>query len=959
MLKPRPSARHGKGGPRTRITEKVVAGIATLSLVASMCPGTMALAYANDQLAASAEVPALSAQADIKVPANAQQVTSDTHELNDGTYRVTGKVEIKPDGSGNGIRVKKDAKVLLYLDEGAELTVTGADAKETGVGHAAILLPAGSTLTVGGKGTLNATGGKAGYAEAGREAGGSSVLEDSFRNKLVVGKGGNGGAGGGGAGAGIGTDGGAGGKGGAGGDGYRESTTASNVYGHDGNPGSAGAQAAPAGTLIVTDSAAVVARGGKPGKGGAGGRWGSYEEYRSLFTSTSAGTSGGGGGGGGGSAADGIGSGGSGGGGGGGGASANIDGEGTCFGNLDDLWGYGGLGGEACWGASAGEQGSYGASVHGSRAGDDTDASRKYAKRGGAGGSSPELQMVTFFTYVKDGQSGSPSVNCIPGPDRAMQRGAVVLPNIEDYKAKGGYVVGSETKKISLSEMWNNNKVFLAILFTLDKELLKKAVANPAKAEQLLLEYLNKKKAEKAQSTPSAPPASAGDGASADKPESAQVTQGGSGPTPLATQGDGREAYVDSGTVDYDGMKLTYAISCYDSEGGALSSAPSLPGQYVIALSFTSPEIEAGTHEPIEGLIVPCTITKRQVAKPEPAALTFACADWETGEGAEQDAFPGLDSADYEFVGGAEAPEGLGDLKSSTSLKSAKEAGSYAACFKLKDPETCQWEGEPEDADEAWVPWSVKLQELDPNDLTYWGASYDDEATAVTYTGEPQWVRPWFTPAKDTNGKLPAWLTHWGSGDRLKNDKNSAVVLYLQGDDDEQGLVGYHTNADGSLEPVTGAQVYAWANGVDIDGRHVAVQSGEKVWYRTGEGGWWVPLAVQDERPEGADGFVVARDFAYVDRPGVRDVGTYEAYALFDEGAGFAPTALAHATVEVKAATAPVAAAKTPKTGAEPKASASSTPKTGDLSPLALGGLALAALLGAGALALSLARRRG
>ena len=44
MLKPGPVARHGKGGPRTRIKEKVVAGIATLSLVASMCPGTAALA---------------------------------------------------------------------------------------------------------------------------------------------------------------------------------------------------------------------------------------------------------------------------------------------------------------------------------------------------------------------------------------------------------------------------------------------------------------------------------------------------------------------------------------------------------------------------------------------------------------------------------------------------------------------------------------------------------------------------------------------------------------------------------------------------------------------------------------------------------------------------------------------------------------------------------------------------
>lgn len=59
----------------------------------------------------------------------------------------------------------------------------------------------------------------------------------------------------------------------------------------------------------------------------------------------------------------------------------------------------------------------------------------------------------------------------------------------------------------------------------------------------------------------------------------------------------------------------------------------------------------------------------------------------------------------------------------------------------------------------------------------------------------------------------------------------------------------------------------------------------------------------------------------------------------------FGDTALAEATVEVKAA---LAAPTKPA-----PAKASSSPKTGDLSPLALGGL-----LGAGALALSLARRR-
>ena len=75
--------------------------------------------------------------------------------------------------------------------------MTGADAESTGVGHAAILLPEGSTLTIAGKGTLNATGGKAGRGEKGGGAGNSYYSEDN--KKLRTGHGGNGGAGGGGA----------------------------------------------------------------------------------------------------------------------------------------------------------------------------------------------------------------------------------------------------------------------------------------------------------------------------------------------------------------------------------------------------------------------------------------------------------------------------------------------------------------------------------------------------------------------------------------------------------------------------------------------------------------------------------------------------------------------------------------------------------------------------------------
>lgn len=86
------------------------------------------------------------------------------------------------------------------------------------------------------------------------------------------------------------------------------------------------------------------------------------------------------------------------------------------------------------------------------------------------------------------------------------------------------------------------------------------------------------------------------------------------------------------------------------------------------------------------------------------------CANWATGEGLEQEAFPALDKTDYTFVSDAKAADG------SASLKSAKAAGNYQACFKLKDPSTCQWEGESEDSAEAWVPWSIELATFDPND---------------------------------------------------------------------------------------------------------------------------------------------------------------------------------------------------------------------------------------------------
>ena len=885
MLKRDENASNDKGGPRTRLGTKVVASIAAISLVASMCPGTAALAFANEQYAAGTAE--LQAQAKMETV-----VTKDTHEMKAGAYHVTENVTINPDASGNAVQVEKGAKVIIYIDKGTTLTVTGADAKGSGVGHAAILLPEGSVLTVDGEGTLNATGGRGGSGANGGAAEHSHVWAGSPSS---TGRGGHGGAGGGGAGAGIGTDGGAGGAGGEGGERVNnQGLTGSNIYGHEGKPGSSGSVAEAAGTFIAKGEVTVNAKGGARGeKGGARGARGSYAEDGKKFGyNTSAGTSGGGGGGAVGSTTDGIGPGGAGGGGGGGGASGSFDGEFAFFikGDLDDLWGHGGDGGKSAWGIGDGARGDEGAN-----GGDDTNASKKYAKAGGAGGNGPQPTRAPFYFFKAPlSTSAGPRVNC--STTYGEDRHGTEMSNYNDFMKTGGLSYSHTVRGVTLvyDEETRGVRVVPNKLNTQSNST--GALSTQAGDSGMLRTQANSSKAS--------------------------------------------EELPDSGTLEIDGYTVNYEIAYYDDAGKKLDSAPTLPGQYLAIASFTC----ADNDEYSGDLVEPINIAKREVAKPTPAELTFVCADWSTGEGKVQEAFPELNETDYEFVADAKAEDGA------ASLKAAKDAGEYMACFKLKDPETCQWAGESEDTQEIWVPWSIKLQEFDPNEVTYWGTAHDNTTTAVTYNGKPQWVRPFFTYAKGTDGKFPSWFTHWGSNDRPANDKNSAAVLYVQGEDDEQGLVGYHTNEDGTFEPVTGAQVYAWANGVDVDGRHVDLESGEKVWYRTGADGWWEPLAVQDEEPEGADGSVVARDWAYVDRLGVMEPGTYQAYALFDEGAGFAPTALVEATVEVRAAD----AAPTKPVPAK----ASSSPKTGDLSPLAIGGFALAALLGAGALALSLARRR-
>ena len=869
MRKPEQKTNRGTGGLRARIGTKLLAGVATFSLVASMCPGAAALSYAGDQLVVGSA--GLEAQASSTEPKPLKDWDTG-YELYTGTWRVTEDLTIKKDVEGwSALYVKPGADVTLIIDKGATLDVEG------GPCTAAIYLPYGSTLTIAGEGTLKAKGGDASTPE-GEFLG--AVESDELDDALRVGWGGHGGSGGTGAGAGIGTNGGAGGAGGLGGQSFIcKKNVKSNIYGNEGKTGDPGRYANRPGTVLITGSVTVEATGGSAGKGGEGGARGRYVELRNTWNGIAAGTSGGGGGGGGGSAADGIGCGGTGGGGGGGGATGGIDGEFAFFGacDLDDLWGYGGKGGASAWGGGAGEDGDYGAS----NGGDSTDASKKYAKSGGWDGSCHEPGAEPFYIYKEPDATSGPKVTCTSG--HGVTRSGTDLGTLQEFAAKGG-----------------NIKVVSSGTSTYDGKPHGVSVNNSGELSA----------------------------------QSADVSA-------LRAQAADGEGYAESGTTTVDGVVVEYSVVYYGEAGNRLDSAPVMPGSYAAVVTFKCNDPD---HADYNGSWVePIVIAKRQVAKPTPAELTFVCADWNTGEGLEQEAFPGLDEANIEFVPDAETDDG------SPSLKSAKDAGEYMACFKLKSPEIYEW-ADGTEGELAWVPWSIKLQEFDPNDVAYWGTAHDNETTTVDYTGEPIWVRPWYTYTKSVDGEFPNWYTHWGSTNRPTAARNSAAVLYVQGEDDEQGLVGYHTNEDGTFEPVTGAQVYAWANGVDVDGRHVDLESGEKVWYRTGADGWWEPLAVQDEEPEGADGFVVARDWAYVDRLGVMEPGTYQAYALFDEGAGFAPTALAEATVEVRAADA------APTKPAPAKAS--SSPKTGDLSPLAIGGLALAALLGAGALALSLARRR-
>ena len=116
--------------------ERALALVAAFSLVASMCPGAAALAFANGELTAGIaddDFAELKAQAGLQLEET--EVNANTHQMKTGLYVVKSNVTINPDSTGNGIQVEKGARVLLFFEEGATLTVNGTDANGTVVGQ--------------------------------------------------------------------------------------------------------------------------------------------------------------------------------------------------------------------------------------------------------------------------------------------------------------------------------------------------------------------------------------------------------------------------------------------------------------------------------------------------------------------------------------------------------------------------------------------------------------------------------------------------------------------------------------------------------------------------------------------------------------------------------------------------------------------------------------------------------
>ena len=109
----------------------------------------------------------------VATAANADMATgtisgSSPMNLNGGTvYTVSGNVTINAPSGQNALTVKSGGsgsgdKVVIDIPQGSSLTVKGGDGSGKTGGGAGIYLPSGMTLYITGKGTLTATGGKAG-----------------------------------------------------------------------------------------------------------------------------------------------------------------------------------------------------------------------------------------------------------------------------------------------------------------------------------------------------------------------------------------------------------------------------------------------------------------------------------------------------------------------------------------------------------------------------------------------------------------------------------------------------------------------------------------------------------------------------------------------------------------------------------------------------------------------------
>ncbi len=220
-------------------------------------------------------------------------------------YKVTGNYEVAASNSTNGLKGPASGTAVIYIAEGATLTVKGSNASGTTAGKAGILMQ-GGTLIITGKGTLVVKGGNGGNGIGGTKGG------DASNQSGGNGTGGAGGAGGAGGGAGIGGNGGSGGS---------------------ANGGAAGTGGAFSGTLVIASGLLSDSNKQNGTNGTAGtdnttnGNDGSYKDSgcNGAKHTTKGGGGGGGGGLGGGGAA--IGAGGNGGKGGAKGSDGTTDGS--------------------------------------------------------------------------------------------------------------------------------------------------------------------------------------------------------------------------------------------------------------------------------------------------------------------------------------------------------------------------------------------------------------------------------------------------------------------------------------------------------------------------------------------------------------------------------------------------------------------------------------------------------